>query len=86
MVIPPVVSDVHIPEGTACQEASPYSRLCYIPCGERAVTIVYHAMDRRSYYMCAACADHNVRHRGAKLVYSTEPISRTANALKTRGK
>ena len=65
----PVPSDRQIPRGARCQEASPfYSTHRYIPCGAPAVEVVYHAKDRRAYFMCAPCADHNVRHRGGKLV------------------
>ena len=59
-----------IPEGARCQEASMLSRGSYIPCFAPAVAIVYHDRDRRGYYMCAPCADHNVRNRGGKLIAS----------------
>ena len=68
-VIAPVLSEDSIPEGTRCQEASVMSRNRYIPCGAPATAIVHHDKDRRSYYMCAACTDHNVRNRGGKLVF-----------------
>jgi hypothetical protein len=63
--IPPVDESLRIPEGAKCQEASILSHNFYIPCGAPAVAIVRHDKDRRSYYMCAPCADHNVRNRGA---------------------
>ncbi len=68
-IIPPVPDDNNIPDGTTCQEAHPFSRERYIPCGEPATAIVYHDRDRRSYYMCPACTFHNVRNRGGELRY-----------------
>jgi hypothetical protein len=67
-IIPPVDESLPIPPDARCQEASMYSRGFYIPCGQPAVAVVRHDKDRRSYYMCAPCADHNVRNRGGKLV------------------
>lgn len=66
--IPPIREDNTIPEDATCQEASVFSRSSYIPCGAQAVAIVYHNKDRRGYYMCGSCADHNVRNRGGRLV------------------
>lgn len=66
--IPPVDETKPIPKGATCQEASTLSRKAYIPCGRLATAIVRHDRDRRSYYMCGPCADHNVRNRGGKLV------------------
>jgi hypothetical protein len=57
-----------IPKGAQCQEASVLSRESYIPCRAPAVAIVRHDKDRRSYYMCLPCADHNIRNRGGKLI------------------
>lgn len=52
------------PKGAFCEEASPLSRETYIPCGQPADAIV--KCEREGpYNMCAACADHNVRRRGA---------------------
>jgi hypothetical protein len=47
-----------------CQEASPLSRGSYIACNAPAVTVIDNG-DPQPYWMCAACADHNVRNRGA---------------------
>jgi hypothetical protein len=69
--IPPVSEDGHIPRGARCQEASILSRENYIPCGARAVAIVYHHRDLRGYYMCLPCADHNCRNRDGVLIAST---------------
>lgn len=50
-----------------CEEASMLSRETYIPCNAPAVSLVKHR-NEGPYRMCAACADHNVRNRGAELV------------------
>jgi putative hemolysin len=71
MEIPLVEDEKKIPKGARCQEASPMSRRLYIPCGAPAVAIVYHDRDKRSYYMCVPCADHNCRNRGGRLMMST---------------
>lgn len=55
------------PAGTKCQEASALSRQYYIPCGQPAAFYV-KTRDPMPYAMCEACADHNVRNRGAKIV------------------
>ena len=47
-----------------CQEASPCSFGVFVPCGGEAVAIVDNG-DEHPYWMCAECADHNVRNRGA---------------------
>lgn len=62
-----VPTDLSIPFGARCQEASVFSRESYIPCGAPAVAIVDNG-DSRPYYMCEGCADHNVRNRGARVV------------------
>lgn len=41
-----------------------------MPHGAPADAIVWHEKDRRAYFMCAGCADHNVKNRGGKLVAS----------------
>lgn len=69
IVIPPVINDTKIPSGATCQEASMHSRERYIPCGNIATSIVHHTKDKRSYYMCYTCADHNVRNRGGVLKF-----------------
>lgn len=60
------------PAGTRCQEASVLSRDSYLPCGQTAVRLVWGRdtpPERKiAYAMCASCADHNVRSRGASLV------------------
>jgi hypothetical protein len=66
--IPPVPEDNIIPDDATCQEASMLSFHSYIPCGAKAVAIVYQRKDGRKYYMCAACTDHNVRNRGGQLI------------------
>jgi hypothetical protein len=79
--IPPVKSGP-IPPDAKCQEASIHSREFYIPCSSPAVAVVRHEKDRRAYYMCHPCADHNIRNRGGVLVrkrrgikFSTRPSS-----------
>lgn len=63
---------IQIPEGSECQEASILSQSNYIPCTRPAVAIIYHERDRRGYYMCDGCADHNVKNRGGKWVGGTK--------------
>jgi hypothetical protein len=53
-----------VPKGAKCEEASTLSKSTYIPCCRPAVTVIKNG-DRRPYYMCAPCADHNVYNRGA---------------------
>ncbi len=62
---------IPIPEGATCQEASILSYSRYLPCGEKAVAIIYHERDKRGYFMCAGCASHNVRNRGGQWVSGT---------------
>lgn len=57
-----------IPSFARCQEASRLSRMTYIACNQPAVAVVHHDRDKRGYYMCAGCTDHNLRNRGGKLV------------------
>ena len=67
--------------GARCQEASMFSKEDYIPCNALAVAIVHHDKDGRSYYMCAQCADHNLRNRGGRLVRVKEGWKRLAVGL-----
>lgn len=67
--------------GARCQEASMLSRGEYVPCSAPAVAIVHHDKDGRSYYMCAPCADHNLRNRGGRLVRVKEDWKRLAVGL-----
>jgi|SRR5579872_531916 len=64
----PPPSDNTFRGGARCQEASVLSREHYFPCSVPAVAIVYHAKDRRAYYMCGPCASHNVCNRGGRLL------------------
>lgn len=50
-----------------CEEASPMSHAFYIPCDKPAAFMVKNR-DPIPYRMCEACADHNVRNRGAKVI------------------
>jgi hypothetical protein len=68
--IPPCNESAPIPADAVCQEASMFSRNSYIPCSRPARHIVRHDKDRRSYYMCDGCMDHNIRARGGKLIAS----------------
>jgi hypothetical protein len=52
-------------EPTGCEEASILSTSVYIPCNAPATRLVKNR-DPRTYRMCDACADHNVRNRGAR--------------------
>lgn len=55
------------PAGSRCEEANSQSRERYIPCNAPAVVIVKHERER-PLFMCLACADHNVKNRGASYV------------------
>lgn len=50
-----------------CEEAHVSSGAFYIPCNEPAVSVV-KTRDEKPYRMCAACTNHNVKNRGAKLI------------------
>jgi hypothetical protein len=54
-----------------CQEASSLSVTTYIACGEPATKVVDNR-DQRVYLMCDACAEHNVRNRGAQVLLELE--------------
>lgn len=62
-VIASVPDPSTIPRDARCQEASSFSRETYLPCGAPAEYVIEH-VGERCYYMCRACADHNVRSRG----------------------
>jgi hypothetical protein len=70
-VIPPVVSLTSIPEAQECQEASPMSGNRYFACGAPAEAIIDNG-DERPYYMCLPCAMHNLRNRGASVIYTED--------------
>lgn len=53
--------------GATCEEASILSTTTYIPCGKPARYMISNG-DPKLYFMCDACADHNVRNRGARVV------------------
>lgn len=55
------------PDG--CQEAALGMGNAYIPCNQPAVSMVGWPLRREGpYRMCAMCADHNTRNRGATLI------------------
>lgn len=57
------------PAGATCEEASTASHMTYIPCGRPATAVVYFESHKEGpYNMCAMCADHNTRNRGATYV------------------
>lgn len=61
--------DLLIPDTARCQEASVFSTDSYIPCGAPASAIVKHnGRTERPYFMCQACASHNVANRNASLL------------------
>lgn len=65
--------DLKAKEG-CCEEASLMSKRFYIPCNAPAAFIVKHdGRDEGPYRMCAACADHNVRNRGGRVVETLSP-------------
>lgn len=59
---------IPVPNEARCQEASILSHKSYIACGGPAEAIIYSDRDSRGYYMCLACADHNIRNRRGKVV------------------
>lgn len=69
--IPPVKNLKEIPKDATCQEAAPMSGMRYFACGTPAVAIVDNG-DERPYYMCVACTWHNLRNRGASLIFTTD--------------
>jgi hypothetical protein len=72
-MIAPINADNTLPAGARCQEASHLSRQSYIACRAPATHVIWHDKDRRGYYMCDACADHNVRNRGGRDVTHGTP-------------
>lgn len=56
-----------------CQEASPFARGEYLPCGGPAVCIVDNG-DTAPYWMCAGCASHNVNNRGGIRWCPCDPV------------
>jgi hypothetical protein len=52
-----------------CEEASPLSHETYVPCNAPAARMVAFMRGGEvlegPFRMCAPCADHNVRNRGA---------------------
>lgn len=65
--------DPSVLAGLACEEASTLSRETFIPCGAPAAAVVWHRRDgKHTYLMCAACAWHNVRNRGGRLLMATD--------------
>lgn len=60
------------PEGATCQEAA-LGLSFYRACGNPAEYVVKTA-DPHAYYMCMACADHNVRNRNAHYVLEGEKV------------
>lgn len=70
--IPLVTSLKFVPKEATCQEASPQSGHRYFPCGDDASSIIDNG-DARPYYMCTPCAMHNLRNRGASLIFSIDP-------------
>lgn len=63
--------------GLRCEEASIHSRETFIPCGAPAAAIVWHQHDgKHTYLMCAACAWHNVKNRGGRLLMTTDAAAR----------
>jgi hypothetical protein len=66
LTIPPVREGNTVSRDAVCQEASLFSRGRYIPCGAPATHVIRHDQEQRAYYMCDACADHNIRNRGGK--------------------
>lgn len=61
---------VHLPLDATCEEvvtAVPCKncqQLIYLRCEAPAKMVVWHQKDRKAYYMCEICGDHNVHNRG----------------------
>lgn len=62
------MSQIKTTSSNTCEEASPFSLNKYLPCGNKAVVVVYSERDNREYAMCAKCAFHNINSRGMKEV------------------
>lgn len=61
-----------------CEEAALLPFPGYIPCNKPAVSMVgWPDRGEGPYRMCEACADHNVRNRGATLIGPYEPKGTT---------
>jgi hypothetical protein len=63
-------------EGLTCQEASMFSHATYIACGAPAEALVWHEKDKRVWPMCKACAWHNLRNRGGRLLAGDRRLTR----------
>jgi hypothetical protein len=61
-------------EGAECQEASPLSYSFKIECGRPAVALIDNG-DQMPYFMCAGCADHNVRNRGGMILAKKREVA-----------
>lgn len=49
------------------------SGMRYFACGAPAIAIVQHdGREERAYYMCLPCTMHNLRNRGASLIFTTD--------------
>ena len=59
-------------ELATCEEASPLSHEHFIACAAPAVAMVYHSREGKAFAMCAGCAEHNVRNRGAMLLQAAD--------------
>ena len=71
------------PVGARCQECVMGSQK-YLPCSKPAIRIVtWNRANAETYTMCAGCADHNVKNRGARYVLQGEEykITKTPSAL-----
>jgi len=68
--------------GLRCEEANALGVMHAgepVPCGGPAVAIVWHGRPgERQYAMCAGCAIHNVKNRGARLLLITNPLLRNS--------
>lgn len=62
-------------EPQKCEEASPFSKGTYVPCGKFATALVDNG-DSRLYFMCFGCANHNETNRGAKILGTNNVVWR----------
>lgn len=67
----PLVTDTTIPNGATCQETWGMIGEEYLRCGQPAVAIV-KGRDVNAYYMCDACASHNVNNRNCRYVVQVQ--------------
>lgn len=74
---PDAESKIAPAEGATCTECVMGSPI-YVPCGKPAEYVIENRNERNP--MCAMCADHNVRNRGASYMRKSDPAPALAPA------